>query len=748
MIHASSEREVPHSPAPEVVPTPSQERKQRISILVIADVPSSLKLLFTILTENGYAVCERRIDLESHFQFVKDTLPDLVLVDVRKPETNGYQLCASLKNDPTTRPIPVIFISSIDRSINQAKALVSGAVDYVTDPFDVEEVLWRIETHISLRRLREILKSAAGSHGAHPVEPNGDLERAFREIHVLTKIAGRKHAEEKVRQSSRELKKAKEALQSSERNLAAIIDTIPTAAWTTRPDGYCDFVNQRWLDYTGISAEQAQGWGWAQMIHAEDSKRLVEEWELCLGSGAPIDTEARIRRFDHSYRWFLIRANALRDESGNILRWYGTFTDIEDRKRGEDRLQAVMSERARISAFRAEIAMALASKDTLKGILHRCAETLVHHFDAAFARIWTLKSGAADLELEASAGMYTRLDGQFGRIQLGQHKIGLIAQERKALLTNDVQNDPRVSNQNWARAEKMQSFAGYPLLVEDRVVGVMGMFSRQALTESTLETLAFVADAIGQGIDRKRAEEALDRARSELTHVARITSLNTLTASIAHEVNQPLTAVTNNANACRRLLAKRNLEPEILQQALDGIVADAARAGAVLARIRAFIKNSPVAKCEVDINDVIQEVLALAGHELQKNQVSVDCHLTETLPPVRADRVQLQQVLLNLFMNGVEAMSGAQPRTLSVNSRTDESGNVLVAVGDSGTGFGSEVDRLFTPFFTTKGNGMGMGLPISRSLIENHGGRLWAAANSPHGAVFSFTLPPASESHS
>jgi len=140
--------------------------------------------------------------------------------------------------------------------------------------------------------------------------------------------------------------------------------------------------------------------------------------------------------------------------------------------------------------------------------------------------------------------------------------------------------------------------------------------------------------------------------------------------------------------------------------------------------------------------------LALAGHELQKNQVSVDCHLTETLPPVRADRVQLQQVLLNLFMNGVEAMSGAQPRTLSVNSRTDESGNVLVAVGDSGTGFGSEVDRLFTPFFTTKGNGMGMGLHISRSLIESHGGRLWATANSPQGAVFSFTLPRASESHS
>jgi C4-dicarboxylate-specific signal transduction histidine kinase len=140
--------------------------------------------------------------------------------------------------------------------------------------------------------------------------------------------------------------------------------------------------------------------------------------------------------------------------------------------------------------------------------------------------------------------------------------------------------------------------------------------------------------------------------------------------------------------------------------------------------------------------------LALAGHELQKDKVSVDCQLTETLPRVRADRVQLQQVLLNLVMNGVEAMTGAQPRTLSLQSRTDESGNVLVAVCDSGTGLGAESDSLFTPFFTTKADGMGLGLPISRSLIENHGGRLWASANSPHGAVFSFTLPAASETNS
>ena len=152
-----------------------------------------------------------------------------------------------------------------------------------------------------------------------------------------------------------------------------------------------------------------------------------------------------------------------------------------------------------------------------------------------------------------------------------------------------------------------------------------------------------------------------------------------------------------------------------------------------IARIRGFIKKAPAEKTELDVNEVIQEVLALAGHELQKNQVLVECHLTETLPLVRADRVQLQQVLLNLIMNGIEAMTGAtnQPRVLGVESRIDESGNVLVEVRDSGAGLGLEADRLFTPFFTTKANGMGMGLPISRSLIEGHGGRLWASPTLP-----------------
>jgi PAS domain S-box-containing protein len=251
--------------------------------------------------------------------------------------------------------------------------------------------------------------------------------------------------------------------------------------------------------------------------------------------------------------------------------------------------------------------------------------------------------------------------------------------------------------------------------------------------------------------ERKQAEElraSLHATQLQLAQVSRLTTMGELAASIAHEVNQPLTAITNNGNACLRLLANRNLEPGVLRQALEEIVADGIRASAVVAGIRSFVRKTPAEKKLLDINEVIEEVLALAGREFYENRVLLESQLTKALPLVLADHVQLQQVLLNLIMNGIEAMTAVtdRPRILWMQSRIDESGDVLVKVRDSGTGLGSEGDRIFTPFFTTKGNGMGMGLPISRSLVESHGGRLWAAPNSPHGAIFSFTVPAAAGS--
>jgi PAS domain S-box-containing protein len=416
----------------------------------------------------------------------------------------------------------------------------------------------------------------------------------------------------------------------------------------------------------------------------------------------------------------------------------GFIRDISERKQAEE----LRAAHARQIAVRADVSMAFGKEGSVKAILGECSEAIVRHLDAAFARIWTLGDDRKMLELQASAGMYTHLDGPHKHIPMGQFKIGMIAQERKPHLTNDVLNDPRISNRSWAEKEGVASFAGYPLCVGERTIGVLAMFSRRPVTPETTETLAFGADLIAQGIERKRAQEALQMTQAELARVSRLTTMGELAASIAHEVNQPLTAVTNNSNACLRLLAAGNLKPEVLRRALEEIVADGSRASAVVARIRGFIKKAPAEKNQLDINEVIQEVLALAGRELLENRVLVECQLTKALPLVLADRIQLQQVLLNLIMNGIEAMIAVtQPRSLWLESRVDESGDILVAVRDSGTGLGSEADRVFSPFFTTKAHGMGMGLSISRSVVENHGGRLWAAPNSPMGAVFSFTLP-------
>ncbi len=544
----------------------------------------------------------------------------------------------------------------------------------------------------------------------------------------------------------------------------------------------------------------------------------------------------------------------------------GFIRDISERKLAEEMRAA----HARQIAVRADVSMAFGKEESLKAILGECSRAIVRHLDAAFARIWTLSDDGKMLELQASAGMYTHLDGAHSHIPMGQFKIGMIAQERKPHLTNDVLNDPRISDKAWAEKEGMASFAGYPLRVGDRTIGVLAMFSRKPVPPETTETLASGADLIAQGIERKYAEDklrdserslrqltetipqmlwsaevdgaidycnqrvldytglspeqvrgagwmksvhqddigkmehawraavstgepfqyefrgrraadsayrwcissalplrdqqgrvikwfgtvvdlhdwkeaqhALQMTQAELARVSRLTTMGELAASIAHEVNQPLTGITNNSNACLRLLAAGNLQPEVLRRVLEEIVADGTRASAVVTRIRGFIKKAPAERNKVDINGVIQEVLTLADRELHENQVLLERQLTKALPLVLADRVQMQQVLLNLIMNGIEAMAAVtnRPRSLCLQSRVDESGDVLVAVRDSGTGLSSEAYRLFTPFFTTKANGMGLGLSISRSLVESHGGRLWAAPNVPHGAVFYFTLP-------
>lgn len=247
----------------------------------------------------------------------------------------------------------------------------------------------------------------------------------------------------------------------------------------------------------------------------------------------------------------------------------------------------------------------------------------------------------------------------------------------------------------------------------------------------------------------RQANETLHERQAELTHVTRVMTLGELTASIAHEVNQPLAAIVTNGNACLRWLAGATPNLVEARRAVERIITDGYRASEVISRIRALVKKTKARNEWIDLNEVIIEVLALAQSEARRNRVSLNRQLERDLPRVRGDRVQLQQVILNLIINGLEAIAKNKDgeRELSVSSAVDEENNVIVAVKDSGEGLDSaNLERVFDAFYTTKPEGMGMGLAISRTIIESHGGRLWATPNSPKGAVFQFRLSTATES--
>jgi PAS domain S-box-containing protein len=493
-------------------------------------------------------------------------------------------------------------------------------------------------------------------------------------------------------------KRAEKALQSNERNLSLIINTMPTLAWSAAPDGSVDFLNQRWLDYTGLSPEQGLGWGWTAAIHPDDLSRLADYWRSIMHAGEAGEIEARFRRFDGEYRWFLFRANAVRDESENIVKWYGTNTDIDDRKRAEAQVEQSylrLAEAQRLSKTGSFITDLLADDHNWSEEAFRIFE-----FDPS------TKVGVQIIRDRVHPEDLPTFDAVLARGMTGADVDFVFRIMTTGGAVKHIRGLARVMTQS----------GGSPLFIG-------------ALQDVTASKLA---------------EEALDKARSELAHVSRVTMLNTLTGSIAHEINQPLSGIITNASTCLRMLNGDPPNVDGARETARRTIRDGNRASDVITRLRALYSKKEFTTELLDLNEATREVIALSLSDLQRNRVVLRSELAQHLPPVRGDRVQLQQVILNLLRNACDAMLGIddRPRQMLIRTRREDAGLVRLSVQDAGTGINpGDSEKLFEAFYTTKSGGMGIGLSVSRSIVERHHGRLWAEPNDGPGTIFSFSIP-------
>jgi steroid delta-isomerase-like uncharacterized protein len=331
---------------------------------------------------------------------------------------------------------------------------------------------------------------------------------------------------------------------------------------------------------------------------------------------------------------------------------------------------------------------------------------------------------------------------------LGVGFVGGVFSSRKPTWIPDVLRDPTFIRASAAAREGLHAALAFPIVLDREIFGVIDLFSREVRKpdDDVLRTMATLGSQIGLFIEHKREQSALQVARAELARVTRVTTIGELTASIAHEVKQPIAAAVMSAQTALRWLDAQPPELEEVREALSRIVLAGKRAGDVVGRIRALVTKAAPRKDSLEINAVIREVAEMTHGEAMKNHVSVRTDLADGLPLIEGDRVLLQQVILNLIINGIEAMTciGESSRELLIDSKKDDSGGVSVAVSDKGQGVPTEaLEQVFAAFYTTKPSGLGLGLSICRSIIEAHDGRLWASVNEPQGAVFQFTLPAA-----
>jgi PAS domain S-box-containing protein len=508
----------------------------------------------------------------------------------------------------------------------------------------------------------------------------------------------RKMAEE-ARSFIADRRRANEALRNSEEQWREVFEHNPVMYFMVEAGGTVLSVNAFGAAQLGYSVGELVGQSVLNVFFEEDREFVRKNVAVCTERpGRSHGWEVRKIRKDGTVLWVRENAKAVR-RPGNQLIVLVACEDITERKRAEDALrqsEMYLAEAQRISRT-GSFAWRVASGELL------WSDEIFRIFDY-------------DREVKPTLELVLQRTHPEDRPAV-QRLLDRVSDEGK-----DWELDRR-------------------LLMPDGSVKYVHAVAH--VVNDAPDNLEFVG-AVMDVTATKRAEEQLNLARAELAHVTRVTTMGELTATIAHEVSQPLTGLVSSGNACLRWLAADPPNLEAARRAVERIVNDGSRAGEVISRIRAMVRKSPPRRDQLNINDTIMEVIALIRSELQQNGISLRAELSNDLPLVLGDRIQLQQVILNLIVNAIEAMSGVGrlQRELLVASVQDGSNDVLVTVRDSGTGLDrTTLDHLFEAFYTTKAHGMGMGLAISRTIIEAHGGQLWATPNVPQGAVFRFRLP-------
>lgn len=500
-------------------------------------------------------------------------------------------------------------------------------------------------------------------------------------------------------------KRTETALRERERQLQQLIDTVPALIWSTAADGTPTYVSKPFTEITGATLQDItapDGSASLGVVHPEDRAAAREAFRQSVTAGVPYVQRYRQRRADGSYRWTETRAAPLRDEAGAILQWYGVSTDIHDLVTTQDALRE--SERYSRQLVETLPAMVYCALPDGKPIYR--SQRLRRYL-------------GFNLEDKDEEGK-SRLDGTLDAVIHPEDLAAVKQRYNHALSTGEP----------YALRHRLRRFDGVYRWVETRATAMRN--GDGAIVQWNGICLDIE--------DQVNAQEELSRAQENLARANQAASLAELSASIAHEVNQPLSAVMNYSSACQRWLTAEPPNIERAQKALEMIVQSADSAADVVSRIRALFKQSTDKRDCTTLGTVVAEARALLAEEASRRRVRMTIEGDSGLRPVPFDRVQIQQVLVNLMRNGMDAMASVSNERI-LRIRGYGAGDMArIEVSDQGRGI-QFPDRIFEPFFTTKDQGMGMGLAISRSIVEAHGGQLWAERNEPRGAKFIFTLP-------